>query len=194
MVQGKIFVFSAPSGAGKNTLLSFLQERVNNLAYSISATTRPPRPHEINGVHYFFMSREEFTTRLAADEFAEWAEVYGHYYGTPKKYIDQTLASGRHIIMDIDVYGKKKFDLCYPQALGIFITPPSLSALEQRLRGRKSDSEEVIRRRLSQAKTEMEFARKEGKYEHTVINDDLTRAGEEVVRIVRQHIAEQRNA
>ena len=110
--RGKIFVFSAASGAGKTTLLDYLRQTVPGLVYSISATTRPPRAGEKDSVHYFFLTENEFGKKLKAGEFAEWAVVHGHFYGTPRSFIDDTIASGKHIIMDIDVMGKKKFDSC----------------------------------------------------------------------------------
>jgi guanylate kinase len=182
--QGKIFVFSAASGAGKTTLLNHLKTVYPDLVYSVSATTRKPRTGEVNGIHYFFMTPEVFIKKRDANEFAEWAMVHGHYYGTPKSFIDATIASGRHIIMDIDVFGKKKFDAIYPDTTGILLVPPSIEILEKRLRCRNTDSEETIMLRLSNARKEMEFARLEGKYEYTVINDGLEKAMAEVVAIV----------
>jgi len=188
-MQGKIFVFSAASGAGKTTLLNHLKTVFPNVVYSVSATTRPPRTGEKNGAHYFFLSDDEFKQKRDSGAFAEWAVVHGHFYGTPKSFIDETIASGKHIIMDIDVFGKKKFDVSYPSALGILLLPPSLPILEQRLRLRNTDSDEVIRLRLENAKKEMDFARSSGKYEYTVINDDLEKAKSEVVAIIGDAIA-----
>jgi guanylate kinase len=185
MRKGKIFVFSAASGAGKTTLLNYLRDAVPNIVYSISATTRAPRPREIDGRHYFFLSDEEFRRRIEGQEFAEWAIVHGHYYGTPRSFIDETVAQGRHIIMDIDVAGKKKFDLVYPEAIGIFIMPPSIQELERRLRARKSDDEATIRLRIANASKEIEFARSQGKYEYTIVNDDLDRAKRETADLLR---------
>lgn len=183
--KGKIFVFSAPSGAGKTTLIDFVRDTVPGMVYSISATTRPPRPGESNGRHYFFISEEEFRRRITGAEFAEWALVHGYYYGTPKNFIDATVAGGRHIIMDIDVAGKKKFDRVYPDAVGILVLPPDMEELERRLRARKSDDDAAIALRIVNASKEMSFAKSEGKYEYTIINDDLERAKQEAARIVR---------
>ncbi len=130
------------------------------------------------------MSDDAFKQKIDAGEFAEWAQVHGHYYGTPKPFIDTTIASGRHIVMDIDVFGKKKFDALYPDAIGILLLPPSLTVLEQRLRLRNTDSEETIRLRLANAKIEMEFARSRGKYEYIVINDTLEKAKADIASIV----------
>ncbi len=186
MEPGKIIVFSAASGAGKTTILESLQRVMPELVYSISATTRPPRAHEKDGVHYFFLNEESFKEKIAADELAEWEVVHGNYYGTPKKFIDENVQSGRTVIMDIDVYGKVKFDRAYPDAIGVFITPPSLEELEKRLRNRKTDSEEVIALRLVNAEKEMAFALHTGKYEYTIINKDLDTANREVISLIKE--------
>jgi guanylate kinase len=157
--------------------------------YSISATTRKPRRGEKNGVHYFFMKTEEFKRKIDNNEFAEWAVVHDNYYGTPKRFIDDTIASGKHIIMDIDVFGKKKFDKVYPDAIGILLVPPSIDVLRMRLEGRHTDSDESIALRIANASKEMAFAAKEGKYDHTVVNDDLEQAKADVVAIVKKTIA-----
>ena len=185
IAKGKIFVFSAPSGAGKTTLINSVRRAVPEIIYSVSATTRPPREGEISGRHYFFLTDEEFRSKLEQDEFAEWACVHGHYYGTPKSFINTTINSGMHIIMDIDVFGKTKFDMMYPQAIGILILPPSFEELERRLRARQTDNDATIQLRLANARTEMEFAEKRGKYEYTIINNDLEQAEKETVCLVR---------
>ncbi|MDR3012761.1 MAG: guanylate kinase [Chitinispirillales bacterium] len=185
---GKILVFSAPSGAGKTTLLTHLTENVPGLVYSISATTRAPRTGEVDGTHYFFLTKEEFEHKAANNEFAEWQEVHGNYYGTPKTFIDSVIESGRHVVMDIDVFGKLKFDKAYPQAAGIMIVPPSMEHLENRLKSRATDEEEVIRLRLENARTEMEAAETQGKYEYTIVNDDLEIAKVEAVELVKKII------
>ena len=188
--RGKIIIFSAASGAGKTTILDHLRSVMPHLVYSISATTRKPRSHEKDGVHYFFMSVEEFRKKIEADAFAEWAEVHGNYYGTPKSFINSTIESGRHIVMDIDVYGKATFDQAYPEAVGIFIEPPSPKELEKRLRKRATDSEETIKLRLSNAAKEKAFAKNNGKYEHTIVNEDLDKIKQEVVNLVKKLINE----
>jgi guanylate kinase len=189
MKQGKIFVFSAASGAGKTTLLNYLLEKYSDLVYSVSATTRKPRPNEKNGVNYFFITEDEFKEKIQKGEFAEWAIVHGNYYGTLKSFIDKTIQSGKHIVMDIDVIGKKKFDQIYPQAIGILILPPSLDVLRERLYNRKTDDEETIRLRLANAVKEIEFAQKEGKYEYTVVNDDLEVAKKQLDEIIQKEIS-----
>jgi guanylate kinase len=185
---GRIFVFSAPSGAGKTTILGYLLKTVPGLVYSISATTRKPRAGEVNGVHYFFMGMEEFEAKAANGEFAEWERVHGNCYGTPRTFIDSVVASGRHIVMDIDVFGKKKFDAAYPEAVGILVVPPSMEELETRLRSRGTDDEETIRLRLRNARAELEFARSEGKYEYELVNGDLETAEAEAAALIRKII------
>jgi len=187
--KGKVFVFSAPSGAGKTTLLNYLRDAVPGLVYSISATTRKPRQGEVHGVHYFFYSVDEFKNRIDNNEFAEWAVVHDNYYGTPKSFIDETIGKGMHIIMDIDVFGKKTFDKSYPDAIGILILPPDMETLEKRLRGRGSDDEFTVRTRLKNALTEMNFAKDQGKYEFTIVNDDLNRAKKETKQLICSQIA-----
>lgn len=188
--KGKILVFSAPSGAGKTTLLNYLIQKIPNMVYSISATTRQPRPGEENGVHYFFTSEQEFKERIRENKFAEWELVHGNYYGTPREFVDSVTASGKHIIMDIDVYGKKKFDLVYPEAVGFLIVPPSMEELERRLRSRNTDDESVIRTRMANAVKELEFAHKKGRYEYEIVNDDLIRARNHLLELVKKVIDE----
>jgi guanylate kinase len=184
--RGTILVFSAASGAGKTTILNYLRNAIPGLAYSISATTRKPRAHERDGVDYFFLSEDDFRRKIADNAFAEWAEVHGNLYGTPKAFIDETISAGRHLVMDIDVYGKLIFDKSYPEAIGIFIEPPSLEELEKRLRARNTDAEDVIALRLRNAKKEMAVAREKGRYDYTIINDDLKRAEREAEQLVRK--------
>jgi guanylate kinase len=179
------YVISAPSGAGKNSLINALMARFpGRFAYSISATTRKPREGEQDGVHYFFKSQDEFRKMIDAGELAEWNEVHGNFYGTPRGPVDALLAVGTPVILDLDVYGKVNFDRVYPQAVGILIVPPSLEVLEQRLRGRGTDAEETIQLRLKNAKDELAFAREKGKYEFTVVNDEFDKAVEELAGIV----------
>jgi guanylate kinase len=190
--RGHLIVFSAPSGAGKTTLLNYLRASIPGLVYSISATTRQPRAGERHGEHYFFLSEEEFRLKIDAGGFAEWMMVHGNYYGTPRSFIDENLARGADIIMDIDVFGKKKFDAVYPDAVGILIVPPGMEELERRLRERHSESEEAIERRMTNAAVEMNYALCEGKYEHRVVNDDLEKAKRKTLDIVRNIIADDR--
>ncbi len=173
MTRGKLIVFSAPSGAGKSTLKDQLMVRFPALGYSISATTRKPRVGEHEGVHYFFKTPEQFRSMIEHGELVEYNEVHGNFYGTPRQAVDQALAEGRSLIFDLDVYGKANFDKIYPEAIGIFIVPPSLGELEKRLRMRGTEDDETLKLRLLNATAELEFGRTRGKYEYTVVNDDL---------------------
>jgi guanylate kinase len=185
-MKNKLFVMSAASGAGKTTLKDLVIKDFPDIKYSISATTRKPREGEVNGVHYFFKTKEEFEKLIKEDGLIEWNEVHGNYYGTPKSFVEQTLAEGNRVLFDLDVFGKVNFDKVYPDATGILILPPSEEELEKRLRGRGTDSEEVIQLRLHNAKKEMEFAKTQGKYEYIIINDDLQRAANELREILKK--------
>ncbi len=185
-MKNKLFVMSAASGAGKTTLKDLVIKDFPDIKYSISATTRKPREGEIDGVHYFFKTKEEFEQMIKDNALVEYNLVHGNYYGTPKSFVEKTLAEGNRVLFDIDVFGKINFDKVYPDATGIFIMPPSDEELERRLRGRGTDSEEVIQLRLENAKKEIEFAKTKGKYEYTIINDDLQKAADELRAILRQ--------
>ena len=184
-MKNKLFVMSAASGAGKTTLKDKVIGEFPDIVYSISATTRSPREGEVNGVHYFFKTKEEFEQMIKDDALVEYNLVHGNYYGTPKSFVEDMLRQGKRVLFDIDVFGKVNFDKVYPDATGILILPPSEEELERRLRGRGTDSEEVIRLRLENAKKEMEFAKTKGKYEYTIINDDLERAADELRAILK---------
>lgn len=177
---------SAASGAGKTTLKDLVIKDFPDIKYSISATTRKPREGEIDGVHYFFKTEEEFEQMIKDDALVEYNLVHGNYYGTPKSFVEKTLAEGNRVLFDLDVFGKVNFDKVYPDATGIFILPPSDEELERRLRGRGTDSEEVIQLRLANAKKEIEFAKTKGKYEYTIVNDDLQKAADELRAILSQ--------
>jgi guanylate kinase len=187
MTKGHLFVMSAASGAGKTTLKDLVLPEFPQLRYSISCTTRKPRTGEVNGVHYYFKTPEEFKAMIAAGQLAEWNEVHGNFYGTPRKFIEDTLAQGNSMFFDLDVFGKVNFDKIYSDAIGILVLPPSLEVLERRLRDRGTDSDEVIRLRLENSRKEMEFAQSQGKYEHTIVNDDLAQAAELLRDIFRRH-------
>jgi guanylate kinase len=168
--QGILFIVSAPSGAGKTTISSRALREIDGLTMSVSATTRPPRAGEVPGRDYTFLSREEFERRRDRGEFAEWAEVHGSLYGTPKSPIDAALAESRDVLLDIDVQGAKQMKSRSREAVAVFVLPPSEAELERRLRGRGTDSEEVIQRRLARAKAEMvEYAN----YDYLIINRDV---------------------
>ncbi len=185
MSKGLILVFSAASGAGKSTIITELKKRIPTMVHSISATTRKPRGEEKNGVEYFFYSVEQFKELIANNEFIEWAEVHGNFYGTPRTFIDQQVAEGNIVVLDIDVQGKAQLDRMYPEAKGIFIETPSWEILETRLRSRGTDTDEAIAIRLANARKEQEIARFEGKYDYFVVNDDLAEAVNKIERIIQ---------
>ena len=174
-MAGKLIIFSAPSGSGKSTIINYLMRQGLNLSFSISATSRPPRGTERDGVEYFFLSPEEFKSRIANGEFLEYEEVYkDRFYGTLKSQGEKQLAAGDNVVFDVDVKGGCRIKEMYgDRALSMFIQPPSIEALRQRLEGRGTDSPEVIADRLARAAYELTFA---PKFDTVVINDDLEKA------------------
>ena len=190
---GRLIVFSAPSGAGKSTLKDALMSRFPSLRYSISATTRKPRPGEHEGEHYFFKTPEEFRDMIDRGELVEHMEVHKNHYGTPRAPILKALEAGLSVILDLDVYGKVNFDKSFPKALGILIVPPSMEELKRRLEGRKADAPEVMRLRLENASKELEFAARHGKYEYRIVNDSFDRALEELTKIFEKELGTPRS-
>jgi len=180
-LAGNLFIISAPSGAGKSSLIQALLKQHSDMQVSVSHTTRAPRPGEINGVHYHFISIAEFKALIAQDEFFEWAEVFGNYYGTSKSAISASLSQGIDVFLDIDWQGARQIRQQAPSATGIFILPPSLAELEQRLTQRGQDSAEVIAKRMAQAQNEMSHA---NEYEYLIINDNFDAALHEFESIV----------
>jgi guanylate kinase len=181
-VSGNLLIVSAPSGAGKTTLVRALLERDPQVVYSVSCTTRAPRAGERDGVDYLFVSEEEFRRRIDAGEFLEHAEVHGHRYGTLRSWITAQLAADRDVVLDIDTQGAAQVRALMPEAVSIFILPPSLAELEARLRTRGTDAEAVIERRLAAARAEIAHARE---YDYAIINKDLDAAIGELVVVVR---------
>ncbi len=179
--QGMMIVLSGPSGAGKGTLKNEYMKRHNNAVFSVSMTTRPPRPGEIEGTDYYFTNQAAFQSILANDGFLEWAQVHGEYYGTPKQFALNTLAENKDIVLDIDVQGALQVKKSYPQALMIFIIPPSVEILEQRLRKRGTETEEKIQRRLSNAKKELSLM---NQYDYVVINTTIEEAYQRLNAII----------
>ena len=173
MQVGKLIVLTGPSGVGKGTLLRSLLQRHPELYLSVSATTRQPRPGEIDGQHYYFVSRDKFEEMVSAGELLEWAEYAGNYYGTPLTAVERQIQLGQSVILEIEVVGARKIHHTFPTALRLFVLPPSLAELEQRIRGRGQDSEEAIARRLSRAKAEIEAA---DEFDVQIVNDDMEQA------------------
>ena len=178
---GFLLVLSGPSGAGKGTLVDRLVARRADCVFSISATTRPQRTGEQNGVQYEFVTEDEFVRRRDAGLFLETAEVHGHLYGTPSKFVDEGVRAGRIVVLDVDVQGGASVRKARPDAVSVFVYPPSIDALRQRLRKRDTDSPEVVERRLRNAPGELAQYRE---YDYLVMNDDLERAVERLVAIV----------
>lgn len=186
---GRLFILSAPSGAGKTTLRHAILDRFPKMIYSVSYTTRKPRPGEKNGKDYHFIKNEEFEKKIEKDQWAEWAKVHGNYYGTPVAFLDKGLASGFDILLEIDVQGAVLILERYPESITIFIMPPSLKILMKRLEKRGTDSKKVIENRLLNA--EKEIAKK-NIYRHIIINDQLPKAIGELVSVIEQYGDHQR--
>lgn len=183
----KLFVISGCSGVGKGTVINeFMKRNSDDFILSVSCTTRKPRPNEIDGVNYFFISKEEFEKNIKEDKFLEYAQFAENYYGTKKKYVQQKMEDGYNVILEIDTQGALQVKEKMPQAVLIFIAPPSVEELENRLRGRHTEDEATIQKRLAQVKIELERSLK---YDYTIINDSIERAVEEIESIVRKNVA-----
>ena len=179
--QGRLFVVSAPSGAGKTTLCRAARARLPQLVYSVSSTTRRPRTGEVDGQDYFFVSEAQFRQGIESGLWAEWAKVHDNFYGTSARFLDDHLQAGRDVLLDIDVQGARQILGRYPGAVTIFIAPPSMAVLRQRLTARGLDSPEVIELRMKNAQAEMDCR---DLYRHVVVNDDLDAAIERFVEIL----------
>ena len=173
MRRGKTFIISGPSGVGKSTVLNALMESRKNLYFSVSATTRDPRLGEIDGLHYHFLDVDTFREKIAKDEFLEYAEYVGNFYGTPKRFVDAAMNRGQDVILDIEIQGAIQVCSKRPETVRIFIAPPSWSELERRLTERGTDSQEKIQKRLLRAKVEFQTAHT---YDYFVINDTVEEA------------------
>jgi guanylate kinase len=188
---GRLFVITAPSGAGKTSLIEALIRDDPSLQLSISYTTRAPRPGEKNGVDYHFVDDAEFLAMRGRGDFVESAEVHGYRYGTSRRVITDALARGRNLILEIDWQGARQVRALYPDCIGIFIVPPSIEELERRMRSRALDSETVIRRRLANAREELEHS---GEFEYRIINKDFETAQRELAEIIRKERAKAHGA
>ncbi len=179
--EGLLLVVSGPSGAGKGTICEILREKLPEMGYSVSVTTRAPRSGEKDGASYFFKSTDEVKGMIERDELLEYAEVYGNYYGTPKKYVLDQLREGRDVLLEIDIQGALQIKKRFPEGVFVFIVPPSLKELSARIYKRGTDSEEVIRKRLSSAAAELEYA---AEYDYIIVNDVAEKAAGKVLTVL----------
>ncbi|NLT02888.1 MAG: guanylate kinase [Bacteroidales bacterium] len=184
MQEGKLVLFSAPSGSGKTTLVRWLLDQPLNLSFSVSATSRPPRPNEVHGTDYFFLSPEAFREKIETGAFLEWEEVYtDKYYGTLRSEVERMLAEGRHVLLDVDVKGGINIKRLYgSKALAVFVEPPSIEVLRQRLENRGTDSQAIIEERVKKAAWELSFA---DNFDTIIINDDLETAKADCLNAVK---------
>lgn len=186
-MKGKLIIFSAPSGSGKSTIINDLLKKDLNLHFSISATSRPPRGSEQHGIEYFFLTPDEFKTKIENDEFIEFEEVYtNRYYGTLKSQVEKQLEKGENVIFDVDVVGGCNIKKFYAdKALSLFIQPPSIEELKKRLQGRGTDDEKVINDRIEKAEFELSFAEK---FDKTIVNDNLEEAQKEAYQTIKDFL------
>ncbi len=178
---GRLIVFTGPSGVGKGTLLKALRDRYPALQLSISATTRSPRPGEVDGKDYYFVSRSEFQAMIDRGDLLEWAEFAGNLYGTPRQAVFQQVKAGEWVILEIELEGARQVRESFPKALQVFVLPPSLEELEQRIRSRGKDADEAIQRRLKRAQVEIEAA---SEFDRQIVNDDLEVALEQLEQAI----------
>lgn len=181
-MSGNLIVVSAPSGAGKSSLVKALIESTDRLEVAVSHTTRPPRPGEVDGVHYHFVDKSTFEQMIERDEFVEHAQVFDNFYGTAKSSLQEPLRQGRDLILEIDWQGARQIRSQFPDCVSLFIAPPGLDALRQRLQGRGQDDETVIERRMRDARAEMSHVHE---FDYLVINDDFDDALAEIHTLVR---------
>ncbi len=178
---GGLTVLTGPSGVGKGTLVRGLLERHPHLWLSVSATTRAPRAGEVDGTHYFFLSQEDFQNRVRDGGFLEWATFAGHHYGTPRDAVEERLAAGQPVLLEIELEGARQVRRTFPSGLRIFVAPPSFAELERRIRGRGTEPEESIQKRLARAREELAAARE---FDAVLVNGDLETAGRELERLM----------
>ncbi|MEF2837474.1 MAG: guanylate kinase [Oscillospiraceae bacterium] len=182
MKKGKLVVISGASGVGKGTVLGIMMNKRHDLKFSVSATTRPPRPNEVHGMHYYFVTKEQFEEMIASGQMLEYSAHAANYYGTPRAQAEEKLRHG-HLLLDIEPNGAKQVKEAAPEAILIFIMPPSMEELEKRLRGRGDTSDEQIAMRLERAVWEME---QRSWYDHVVVNDSAERCADEILKIIAE--------
>ncbi|MGF9908492.1 guanylate kinase [Brevibacillus porteri] len=188
--RGLLLVLSGPAGVGKGTVCKALREVMPDLVYSVSATTRQPRPGEVEGVNYFFKSQEEFKQMIEEDALLEWAEYVGNYYGTPRQFVDDMLNEGRDVILEIEVQGALQVKERFPQGTFLFLAPPDLNELENRIVGRGTESQEIIRKRMEVARAEIELM---DHYDYVVVNDVIESACDRIQAIITaEHLKKER--
>ena len=188
--KNNIFIVSAPSGSGKSTLIQLLLAQNQQLFFSISHTTRPPRHGEVDGNEYFFVPEETFKKKIQAEEFIEWAQVHGYYYGTSREMLKQAELAGRDLVLDIDVQGAENVKRMLPEAISIFILPPSFKVLQERLQRREKDTEAQVARRMENARLEIRYSEQ---YDYIIINHDLHAAFEDLNSIIRSQSCRREN-
>ena len=179
--MGLLIVLSGPAGVGKGTVCTALRSRMPELVYSVSATTRSPRPGEVDGVNYFFKSREEFISLIQQDQMLEYAEYVGNFYGTPRQFVDSTLASGKNVILEIEVQGAMKVKEKFPEAIMVFLLPPSIAELKSRITGRGTETMETINTRMNVALEELSLL---NHYDYAVMNDEIEVACDKIRSII----------
>lgn len=186
MKRGLLIVLSGPSGVGKGTIREELfKEKSLNLAYSISMTTRKPRPKEKEGVDYFFVEEKDFQAGIEKGELLEYAQFVGNYYGTPKFYVEKLLNEGKNVVLEIEVQGALQVMEKCPEALTIFLVPPSFEELERRIRGRRTETEDVVKQRLDKARKELAT---QDEYKYVVVNDNVIKAKEKIAKIIKENV------
>lgn len=179
--RGNLIILSGPSAVGKGTVIEALMEEYQDVSYSTSVTTRLPRPEEEDGEDYFFVSKKRFNEMVENDEFIEWAKVHGNYYGTPKSYVEDTLAEGQDVILEIDIQGAVQVKKKYKEGVFVFLAPPSLKELKSRIHKRGTDSQKAIEVRMENATQEMEKAED---YDYIIVNDEVTKAVKKLKSII----------
>ena len=184
-IKGRLFVFSAPSGAGKTTIVRYILKQFPNLVFSISATTRKARNVEKHEKDYFFITEEVFKDKIDKNEFVEWEKFYDYYYGTLKSFVNNEIEAGNSVVLEVDVKGAVKIKESYPDAVLIFVSPPSLEELTNRLINRKTETSEDLKKRIERAEMEMGY---KDNFDHVVLNDDLEKAKIEAEKILKKYI------